>query len=247
MTHRLAGFAFGLAALTLVRPVLADIAALQPVQIAKTETVKFAPGGTIRLNATSGYLTIEGWDQPEVEISVTRSMGYDPGPAAEAVRGLDSVKVVTERHSDTELNISASRTRLHNRFTHSLGIGREATVEYYVRVPRNSHLIVNHEGGFVSVTGVSGNMEIANRRGDVVLMLSDLAGYRIDAHTKVGVVTSDISGTTRRNRLVGENFSEGVAALPHHLSVHMGFGGIAIKQRFAESLAPAESVPVAVR
>ena len=37
-----------------------------------TERVPFLPGGTIRLDNSYGYLTVEGWDEPEVEIIVTK-------------------------------------------------------------------------------------------------------------------------------------------------------------------------------
>lgn len=216
----------------------ADTVSQQPVQTTHTESVDFAPGGTIRFNDSSGYLSVEGWDQPKIEISIVKSMGYDSEPAAQATHLLDSVNVKSERRSDTEFVISTARARTHNRFTHALGFGRDAAVEYVIRIPRNSHLIVSHANGYVSVTGVTGSIEADNRRGDIVLMLPNLAAYSIDAHTKIGVVTSDLAGSTHMKHLTGETFSHGDPALAHKLTLRMGFGGITIKDLPAEAAVP---------
>jgi len=241
MTPRRAAFLFAFGALAIGRlpaDTTAGATSTQPVQTTHTEDVNFAPGGTIHLNNPSGNMSVEGWDQPKIEITVVKSMGYDAEPAPRASAGLDSVKVVTERRSDTDVSISTTRARIHNRFTHALGFGRDATVDYVIRVPRNSHLIVDHADGYVSVTGVTGNIEANDRRGDIVLMLPDLAAYSIDAHTKVGVVTADLAGSTHMKHLTGEDFSHGDAALTHKLSLRMGFGGITIKELPAEALDP---------
>ena len=52
----------------------------QSFEVTSTERVNFLPGGTIRLNNSYGYLTVEGWDEPEVEITVTKSTDrfYEP-------------------------------------------------------------------------------------------------------------------------------------------------------------------------
>ena len=64
-----------------------------------------APGGTIRVNDSSGHVMVEGWDQSEVEITVVKSMpyGYDKD---QATQKLDRVKVSMQRVSPTELAIS---------------------------------------------------------------------------------------------------------------------------------------------
>ena len=240
MTYRLAVLTFGFGALVAV-PALADVATAQPVQTTTTEHVKFAAGGTIRLVHSFGYLSVEGWDQPEVEITVVKSMGYDSEPATEAAQHLEGVHVVTERRSDTELAISTTRGACPSRFTHPLGKCRDVKVEYRIRAPRNSHLVISHSGGFVSVTGVTGNIEATNTRGDIVLMVPDLTVYSIDAHTKAGIVTSDATDANRSKHLLGETFSRGGAAPSRRLSLRMGYGGIAIKALPPETLAPAAS------
>ena len=234
---RRAALLLGLSVLT-AGSLPADTAS-QPVQTTHTESVDFAPGGTIHVNDSSGYLSIEAWDQPRIEISLVKTMGYDSEPADQAARRLDSVTISTKRNAENDFVISTTRVRTHNRFTHAIGFGRDAAVEYVIRVPRTSHLVISHANGYVAVTGVTGSIDADNHRGDIVLMLPNLAGYLIDAHTKVGVVTSDLAGSTHMKHLTGETFSHGDGTLAHKLTLRMGFGGITIKELPSESFSPA--------
>ncbi len=238
MTIRRTGFVLLLCAWA-IGQLSAEPTGPQPVQTTHTDSVDFAPGGTIRVNNASGNIAIDGWDQPKIEITVVKSMGYDSEPAPKAALRLESVKVATERKSDTEVSISTTRTPSYNAFAHVFGIGSDPSVEYRIHVPRNSHLIIAHANGYLAVTGVTGNIEADNRRGDIVLMLPGLAGYSIDARSKVGVVTSDLAGATHHKHLTGEQFTEGDVAQKQKLMLRMGFGGITIKELAPEAVAPA--------
>src|SRR5579862_6914044 len=76
----------------------------QPV-VTRTEHVDFASGGVIRLDGAYGDLFVEGRDQAQVEISVTKSMRYkyESAQSQQAAQHMESVQVVTERRSPTEL------------------------------------------------------------------------------------------------------------------------------------------------
>ena len=243
MIHRLAALVFGLSVFAIGAPPVADTVPAPLVQVQTSEHVNFAPGGTIHLKNSSGNLTVEGWDQNEVEVTVVRSMGYDSEPASLATQHLDGVHIVTGQPSGNEMEISTNRAACPNRFTHPLDKCRDVVLEYRIKAPRNSRLVIAHAGGYVSVTGMTGNIEATNHRGDIVLMLPDLAKYSIEARTKIGVVTSDIAGATRSKHLFGENFTHGDASLPRRLSLQMGFGGITIKELPTEVIAPAATTP----
>src|SRR5580692_1795379 len=43
------------------------------IQVTKTEHVDLGAGGTVRFKNSTGELTIEGWDQPGVEITTVES------------------------------------------------------------------------------------------------------------------------------------------------------------------------------
>src|SRR6266852_4319495 len=77
-------------------------------EVTRTEHVEFSSGGVIRLDGGYGDLFVEGWDQPEVEITVTKSMRYkyESAQSQEAVQHMESLRVLTERRSPTELTIS---------------------------------------------------------------------------------------------------------------------------------------------
>jgi hypothetical protein len=243
MIHRFPVLIFGLGVLAVGAPLFADDAHAPLVQAQTSEHVNFAPGGTIHLKHSFGNLSVEGWDQNEVEVTVVKSMGYDSEPASLATQHLDGVHIVTGHPSNTEMEISTNRAACPNRFTHPLDKCRDVVVEYRIRAPRNSRLVIAHGDGYVSVTGMTGNIEATGSRGDIVLMLPDLAKYSIEAHTRIGIVTSDIAGATRSKHLFGENFTRGDASLPRRLKLQMGFGGITIKELAPEVFAPATATP----
>ncbi len=211
------------AILFLIIPLLPG--AEQRVEVTKTERVSFAPGGTIRVEGSYGNLNVEGWERPEVEITFVKSTQkyYRLDQREKAAARLESVHVSTERRSNTELAISTSK---------SGGV----SVDYEIRVPRESRIEIRHGAGQVIVANVSGDIRATALRGDILLMLPDSGAYTIDAKTKVGLLTSDFSGDLhRRLYLLGERFASPAAL--HRLYLRMGFGGITIKS------APPEAEP----
>jgi hypothetical protein len=189
----------------------------QRVEVTKTERLSFAPGGIIRVNGSYGTLNVEGWDRSEVEIAVVKSTQkyYEPKPREKAVLLLERAKISAERVSDTELAIS----------THQ---DRKISVDYEIRVPRDSRLEIHHGTGQLLVANVIGDIQATGHRGDILLMLPDAAAYSIDAKTKIGVVTSDFAGDLHKRRyLLGERFAS--PSEPHRLYLRMSFGGITIK------------------
>jgi hypothetical protein len=239
MIRRFAGLVFGLSVFAIGASLFAGTAPAPPVQVQTSEHVDFAPDGTIHMKNSFGNLSVEGWDQNEVEVTVVKSMGFDSEPARLATRHLDSVHIVTGHPSNTDMEITTNRSGCPNRFTHPLDKCRDVMVEYRIKAPRNARLVIAHAGGYISVTGMTGDIEATSPRGDMVLVLPDLPKYLIEAHTKIGLVTSDIAGATRSKHLFGENFTHGDASLTRRLSLRMGFGGITIKELPAETLAPA--------
>jgi len=228
MTSRVAVLLFELSVLGTTLPVFGQ-AGRQPAQVTTTERVSFAPGGIIRIDHSYGELNVEGWGQPEVEVTVIKSMPYDYKPkradaAAERLRG---VRIVTERKSDAELVIST--------FKSTGGV----RAEYEIHVPRNSGLAIHHGTGSVSVRDVTGDIEAIAGRGDIMLWLPP-GSYSIDAKTKLGNVSSELEGAALSQYLVGQRFTRVSPLAPsHRLYLRMGFGGITIKGILPESEAPA--------
>jgi hypothetical protein len=196
----------------------------QRIQPPHTEEMTFAPGGTVRIDESHGDVYVEGWDKPEVEVTVVRSMPYEykRKHPEEASKHLDGVRVVTERKSATELTISTMHP------------GRKNTdaviIEYEIHVPRDSKLAIHRATGSVFVIGLTSDIEVECSRGDIQLMLRDSSAYSIDAATKLGTVISDFEGTTKLQRYrLGERYATASAQSSQHIRLRMGSGGITIK------------------
>ena len=215
-------------------PLFADDGAKQPVQITTSERVAFATGGLIRFNGSYGALNVEGWDRPEVEIKVTRSLSryYTPKEREKAAARLEQIRIATQRTSDTELTISTSRLFFSRDFLPHVPPGNKGgvTVDYQVRVPYDSRLAIHHGVGNILVSNVTGDIHATGSRGDILLMLPEHGKYWIDARSKLGTVSSDFAGDTHvRRYLVGERFATDNLATAHRIYLRIGFGGITIK------------------
>jgi hypothetical protein len=218
---------------------------MKQCQVTSTETVNFAPGGIVRITGSYGDVSVEGWEQPKVEVTVIKSLSYGFNPADK--QRLERVKVATDRHSDTELSISTSAPSA-NGFVHPFGgQGGGVALEYWIRVPRSSRLVIKHGVGMVSVTNVMGDIDASGGRGDLLVGLPGTGPYAIDARSNLGVVSSDFAGSPRLALYrMGERFDSlhaTDATAGPHVRLRMGFGGITIKRLAPESESIALSAP----
>ncbi len=192
-------------------------------QTSHSDRLDFAPGGTIRFEGSYGSLIVDGWDQPQIEVTVTKSMPYyyekDRG-----AKNLERVKVSAVRKSPTEATISTVLPSHNNPFSSSTGSVR---MDYQVHVPRDSHLVIHHGSGYVMISNVSGEIEAKASRGDIMVLESGPGPYNIDAKSTFGNVLSDFTGDDHSQHLVGERFTEANAG--QRIYLRMGFGGITIK------------------
>jgi hypothetical protein len=195
---------------------------LPRVESVTTERADFAPGGTIKIEGSTGEMSIEGWDQPSVEVTVTRYT-WDAN-AEHAKRSLDRVQVAKPVVSGTELRIVTTRKK-------SLGVH----VNYSIRVPRDSKLIIRHDTGDVVVYDVDGDIDATAKAGGILLQLPASEKYTIDAKNKFGGdIYSDYEGKTHYTWvLMGDKLESEVPAPAHHLRLRVRFGGITIQKMAA--------------
>lgn len=198
-----------------------------PVQTTKTDHANFVSGGTIHINDSFGYLNVQGWDRPDVELTVTKSTRLSHGPKGreEATKRLEHFRVSTERPSNAELVISTVPS------SHTLmaRAKRGILIEYQLRVPRDAKLVIHHDSGFVLVTDMAADVEATASFGDIVLMLPHSEIFSVDAKTKFGGVSSDYTDAARHQHLIGAKFEHPAATPTHKLFLRMGMGGITIK------------------
>ncbi|MGA3026308.1 MAG: hypothetical protein ABSF98_16210 [Bryobacteraceae bacterium] len=239
MIRKLAVAFFGLGALGLMPLVRGDEAARQPGEVSHTERVSFAPGGTVRFNHSFGDLYVEGWDRPEVEmtlirllpkvdVAVIKSGENDYKPPEDTAKRLEGLRFTTEHPSANELTIATTNTS-DGFFRHPLGGRGPVTVRYELRVPRESRLIIHHGGGNILVGNVTGGVEATNRNGDIELMLPGPGPYSIDARSRMGTVVCDFAGRAHVRHFVGESFASAAGDSPRRIFLRAGFGGITIK------------------
>jgi hypothetical protein len=247
MTRKMSAVLLGLSAMGAAVPLFAQKApaekgARQSFEVTSTERVNFLPGGTIRLDNSYGYLTVEGWDEPEVEITVTKSTDrfLEPEQKEHAGKAFEQIRVVTQRRSDKELAITTTLPDRHG-FPYSILPSRQivftmpkkstlgVTVDCTVHVPRDSRLAVHQDHGYVWVSDVTGDIEVKSHTGDMIVMLPDPGPYSIDARTRMGSVSSDFAGNGHKRFLVGTHFVHASPAASRRIYLRMGRGSITIK------------------
>jgi len=210
---------------------LGENEATRKVQVSKTEKLDFPAGGTLRVQNSTGELTIEGWDQPGVEITTTKS-SRDVNTSQErerATQELDRVKISTKRNGD-ELDVTTEFPQ-HRAFPFVTPLDNVTNfdLEYRIKVPRNAKLIVKHEAGDVHIDDVAGNIQVKVVQGLIALRLAGETPRSIDAKSKLGSVNSDFPGNESRHPWpFGHAFAEGTAANSQNLDLKIGFGDIII-------------------
>ena len=229
-------------------------AADKQVEIAKTEHLDLAPGGTVRLERSFGTVTAEGWDQLGVEITISKSRDrfYAPNQEKRIEDALQHVSTSLSRKSDGELIITttlpprhftrswgdknailrvtgAALDKVTSRAMHPMGGHGGLLLEYQLRVPRDCRLVIHHRDGEVLISGVVGDVETTSTGGDILVMLPDGVASSIDARAKFGTVSSDFEGAARRRHLVGSGFARKGSESPSRIFLRTRNGGIAIK------------------
>jgi len=208
----------------------------QPETVA-AQRIDFGPGGTIRVEGSYGSLNVEGWDQPAVEMTVTKFLPLETPASERSTERLDSVRVVAERRSATELAISTTLPKRHSLFSPPLPSATKNGVdmEIQLRVPAKSRLAIRHGVGSISLSGVTGDIEAACHRGDIELWLPENGKYSIDARSRLGKVSSDFAGHSLSQYLVGQELKNSDQGAAQKLRLRVGFGGITLKPLLPES------------
>ena len=203
----------------------------QKVRISKTENMEFPAGGTLRLQNSTGEVTIEGWDGSNVEIATTRSTKdeYAPQERDRAMRELDRVQIATKLNGN-ELVVTTEFPH-HRAFPYAWPLSRVANVDltYSIKVPRTAKIIVKHDAGDVHVDDVAGNVQVEAVQGLIALRLAGDSPRSIDAKSKAGSVTSDFAGSGSRHPFpIGHQFVQSNSGASQNLHLRIGFGDIII-------------------
>ena len=160
----------------------------QAVEVTKTDRIDFPANGTLRVQNSTGELTIEGWDQPGIEIMTTKSSKepHLPSGREKAMKDLDRVRISTKRNGD-ELILATEYPR-HRAFPWVTPLQTVTNFDlvYRIKVPRNAKVIVKHGDGDVYINDVAANIEAKARQGMIALRLVSEASPVIDAKSDMG-------------------------------------------------------------
>jgi hypothetical protein len=202
---------------------LAEEGPAQKVLVTHTERVSFPAGGLLQVKGSMGELTVEGWDQPDVEITTIKSTKdvFPSGDRQKATAELDKVKISVEHQSDG-IVIATDVPRHHA----APAVGFE--VEYRIKAPMNARLTIEHGDGEVHVDNLTSDIRVTVRKGQITLHLPQEGQYGIDAKSDLGGVVSDFPGQEKRLRWrVGHTLTQETPT-GHHLYLRIGFGDIVL-------------------
>jgi hypothetical protein len=103
-------------------------------------------------------------------------------------------------------------------------------MDYRIRVPRDSKLVLRHSTGDVVVYDVSGDIDASVRTGDILMQLAASEQYSFDAQCRFGGVYSDFAGSYHVSHLTSERFAQSAAAPAKKVHLRVGTGGIKIQK-----------------
>lgn len=204
----------------------------QEKKIAETvSTQSYDVSRVIQLKDSFGEVFVEAWDQPSIEITVTKATTrkYAPKDHARAVEKLNRIQVmVTKQDADKLLVTTKFPSR--NIFTRPFRGKTNLKLVYRIKAPRTSVLDIDHDMGVVNISGITGDARITNGIGQISLSLPAGEEYDIDAKSKLGEVTSQFKTKSGRPYLLGAEASRKPTGDSRRLYLRVGIGEIRIKK-----------------
>jgi hypothetical protein len=211
-------------AILMAIPLAAADLSSQIVRVSETQTLDAARAGTLHLENSRGAVNIEGWDQPRVEITVIKSTTGLFHASDAATHLLDHAHIKSDRNGD-EILISTQVPR-HDR--------DELRVQYYIKAPRDSKIVIDRGNGSVYVAGMAGDIDTTLKQGQLTLILPENAEYSIDARAKIGDVYWEVDGQEQRHHFLGHGFTNGPATPAHKLYLRVCYGDIMIAKAYTK-------------
>lgn len=204
---------------------------LTPVEVTTTEKVDLGPGGTIRIVGSEGELNIEAWDQPQVEVTVTRytERGSDPKSREATQKLLAGIRVETKKTGANEVTISTD-IAAHNWVSRGFHGLTAVDVDYRIHVPRDAKLNIRHGSGDVLITGVAGGIDAHAGNGEIIVLLPSKVNYSIEAKAKFGTVYSDFDGATKHVFPFGSSFEQKGSDSAKAVILETGNGGVSVQK-----------------
>jgi hypothetical protein len=223
--------------LALGLPVQAQTDNKREASVTTTQCIEFGPAGMIQIVDSFGTVKVEGWDKDDVELIVTKrtQKKYEPKDMAKAAKDLERFKVTMESVGETSLLVinttypSWTPARMFRGKTN-------LNLDYIIKVPRRSSLLIKHGIGEVDVTNISGDIEATASIGEVSLNLPEGQSYAVDARVRIGDVSSEFGQTTQRQGFIpmGAKLAGDPAAPTRRIFLRLGIGDINVTKMRSE-------------
>ncbi|HTX40057.1 MAG TPA: hypothetical protein VME43_33790 [Bryobacteraceae bacterium] len=212
----------------------------QKVQVSHTDRLSLPAGGVVRLQHSFGEAGIEGWDRPEVEVTVIKSTkGYFASAEdAKATAELDRVHITAQVQGK---DVVVTTAYPHHSFPfNSPWAEPPVDVEYRIMVPKDAAIVVQHGNGEVHFYNVSGDIQAHVRSGEISLDVPPADKYALQAGSHWGAVISDYPGRPhRRFWLVGHQFTGPSADGAHKLVLKANYGDVIVMKAWEPPATPA--------
>lgn len=170
-------------AMTLAMATIAGIAAADSLEETIDRTLSFAAGSRLEVANSNGSIQVAVWDRNEVHVQAekrVRSRGDQD------VRDLiQELRVIIEETADG-VRIETEHPRRDGGWW---GRGVSSSVDYRIRLPRDSDLNLETVNGKVRVDGVHGDLTLGSTNGGITVNDS---GGRVDAHTTNGSIDVEL-------------------------------------------------------
>jgi hypothetical protein len=197
------------------------------MQATNTQRLDFPAGGTLRLPKSIGELTVQGWDQPVLEITTIKwiKITGDKPPKTDA-RALDKIRVTAERKGN-DVSVTTVFPKHFVMVRPFTGLS-DFELEYRIKAPREARVEIDHQIGEVHIEGMSGDIHATDGTGQITVAVLPGTPFAIDARSKLGAVDSDVSGSEKNRLKFGHTFMSQPAADTKKLYLRIGFGDISI-------------------
>jgi hypothetical protein len=184
-----------------------------------TQRLDMAANGILRVDGSFGELSVEGWDRPDVEVTILRT--------APTEAELNLVQITAQRSKeDAVITTTIPKVRFPKRLVKNT---LPVDLEYRIKAPRGARIVIGHLYGEVHLTNLTGELHVTDKHGQITVYLAADAGYAIDAFTKLGAVDSDFPGEERpRTMKLGHTFLREAPADKPKLYLRVGYGDITI-------------------
>ena len=203
---------------------VADDRPNRTLSVTHTDRFNVPASVSIQLENSFGEIDVDGWDLPEVEVTVTKSVEDLFSEKGRAQKRLDSIQIAVKQ--DGGGTIISTVYPQQPGFSHLFDRRGDVGISYRIRAPRASKVVIEHNRGGLNVTGITGDIHATVDRGQITLTLPD-GPYAVDAKCKIGRVYSDFEGHDQRHHLFGEVFDRQSAVAPN-LYLRAAFGDIII-------------------